>query len=88
MPMTDDAATMLLASPFGKLTDDLLERGREAARLCLDAYEQALDTVAGAQEQLASQTDAEWLATAVRTQAKVVREIAMRQVTVARELLD
>jgi hypothetical protein len=88
MPMTDDPTGMFLASPFGKLTDDLLERGREAAKLCLDAYEEALDRIAGSQEQLASQTDVEWLATAVRTQAKVVREIATRQVTVVRELLD
>jgi hypothetical protein len=88
MPMTDDATATLFASPFGKLSDDLLERGREAAKLCLDAYEQALDTIAGSQEQLASQTDVEWLATAVRTQAQLVREFATRQVTLAREFLD
>jgi hypothetical protein len=88
MPMTDDVTAALFESPFGKLTDELLERGRDAAKLCLDAYEQALDTIAGSQEQLASQTDVEWLATAVRTQAKLVREIGTRQVTLARELLD
>jgi hypothetical protein len=86
--MGDDATAMLFASPFGTLTDELLERGREAAQLWLTAYEQALDTIAGSQEQLASQTDVEWLATAVRTHANLVREIATRQVTLARELLD
>ena len=88
MPMTDDTTAMLLASPFGKLTEDLMEMSRDTAKLCLDAYEQALDTIAGSQEQLASRTDVEWLATAVRTQAKLVREVATRQVTLGRELLD
>ena len=88
MPMTDDGTAMLFASPFGRLTDDFLKLGREAAKLWLDAYEQALDTIAGSHEQLASQTDVEWLATAVRTQAKLLREIGTRQVTLGRELLD
>jgi hypothetical protein len=88
MPMTDDTTAMLFASPFSKLTDDLLEMGRDAARLCLDSYEQALDTIARSHEEIADRTDVEWLSTAVRTQAKLVREITTRQVTLGRELLD
>jgi hypothetical protein len=92
-----DASGTLFASPFSKLndelpfakvTDELLDMGRETARRWLDMYEQALESIASSHEQAAGYTDVEWLATAARTQAKLVREIAARQVTIGRELLD
>jgi hypothetical protein len=93
MAMTDDAAAMFFASPFAKLTeanvtDQLLDMGRESAKLWLDVYEQALESIASSHEQAATQTDVECLATAARLQAKVLREMATRQVAMVRELLD
>jgi hypothetical protein len=93
MDMTDDVSAMFFASPFAKLaeadlTEQLLDMGREAAKLWLDGYEQALGSIASAHEQAAGQTNVDWLATAARTQAKALREIATRQVALGRELLD
>jgi hypothetical protein len=88
MAMTDDASAMLFASPFGKLSDQFLEANREAAKLWLDLYEQALESIASYHEQAASRTDVEWIATAAETHAKFLREIATQQVSMARELLD
>ena len=87
MATTDDVSAMLFELPFGELTDDFLEMGRDAGRLWLDVYEQALESIASSHEQAAGQTDVDWLATAARTQAKLVREIATRQVALGRELL-
>jgi hypothetical protein len=88
MAMTDDPSAMLFASPFPGLSDEVLDMGREAAKFWLDAYGQALEAIASSQEQAASRTDIEWLATAARTQAKWLREVATRQLSVSRELLD
>jgi hypothetical protein len=88
MAMTDDASAMLFASPFPGLSDEVLDMGREATKFWLDAYEQALEAIAGSHDRAAGHTDIEWLATAARTQAKWLREIATRQVSLSRELLD
>jgi hypothetical protein len=93
MGMTDDVSAKFFASPFAKLaeadlTEQLLEMGREAAKLWLDGYEQALGSIASAHEQAAGQTNVDWLAEAARTHAKALRDIATRQVALGRELLD
>jgi site-specific recombinase XerC len=73
---------------LGQFGEQILEANREAARLCLDAYEKALEQIASYQEQAASQTDVEWIATAAMTQARLTREMAKRQVSVGREFLN
>jgi hypothetical protein len=88
MAVTDNASAALFSSPFASFAEDFLDMGRDAAKLWLDACEQTLEAIAGSQEQAATQTDIEWLATAARTQAKWVREIATRHVAVSRELLN
>ena len=88
MAVTDNGSAALFGSPFASFTEDFLDMGRDAAKLWLDACAQALEAIAGSHEQAATQTDIEWLATAARTQAKWVREVATRQVALSRELLD
>jgi hypothetical protein len=87
MDMMDGSATLFLG-PFAALADEFVEMAREAAELWLDTFEEALDSVAAAEEQAAGDIDVPWLATATRTQAKWIREMARFQLAMGRELLD
>ena len=77
-----------LAAPLGPYGEQMMDAGRETARLCLEAYESTLESIAGYQEASASQTSIDWVANAQRAQAKFVREVAKQQVAFWRELLD
>jgi hypothetical protein len=71
---------------FGQLNEQILDATRETAKLFLDAYEMTLDSIASYQEQAASQTDVDWIATAASAQARFTREVAKHHVSVGREL--
>jgi hypothetical protein len=86
-PFDFDPSSMLSMEQLGQFGEQILEANREAVRLCLDAYEEALEQIASYQEQAASQTDIEWIATAAKAQARFTRELAKRQVSVGREFL-
>ena len=75
MAMTDDVSAMLFESPFGKLTDELLDMGREAARLWLDAYEQALESIGDAGEGRVHDEHAHAAGTALRHDARDIGPI-------------
>ena len=80
-------SAMLTPERLGQLNDQIFDANRAAAKVFLDAYEKTLESIASYQEQAASQTDVEWIATAARTQARFVRELAKRHVSMGRELL-
>jgi Tfp pilus assembly protein PilE len=72
---------------LGQIQEQILGANREAAEAYLDAYEKTLEQIASYQEQAASETDIDWIATVSKAQAKFTRELARRQVSVGREFL-
>jgi hypothetical protein len=72
---------------MGQLNEQILDATRAAAEMFLDMYEKTLESVASCQEQAASQTDVDWIATAAAAQARFTRDVAKHQVSVGRELL-
>jgi hypothetical protein len=71
-----------------QLNEHVLDASREAAKLYLDTYEKALESIASFHDEAASQTDVEMLATATKAQATLIRTVAERQVATCRELLN
>jgi uncharacterized membrane protein len=65
--------------------EQVLDANREALRVCLEAYEKALESIASFQEQAASRTDIEWVASAAKAQANLTRELARQQVSMGRQ---
>jgi uncharacterized Ntn-hydrolase superfamily protein len=69
------------------LNERILEAGRKAGGAYLDAYEKALQSIADYQEQVATQTDVEWISTIVDAQANFTRELTELYVAAGRELV-
>ena len=70
-----------------ELNERILDSGRKAGGAYLDAYEKALQSIADYQEQVARQTDIEWISTIVDAQARFTRELTKLYVSTGRELL-
>ena len=68
-------------------TERILTAGKKAGGAYLDAYEKALQSIADYQEQVAKQTDVEWVSTIVDAQARFTRELTKLYVSTGRELL-
>lgn len=69
------------------LNEQILDAGKRAGGAYLDAYEKALQSIADYQEQVAKQTDVEWVSTVVDAQARFTRELTKLYVNTGRELL-
>jgi hypothetical protein len=69
------------------LNERILAGGKQAGSAYLDAYEKALQSIADYQEQVAKQTDVEWVSTIVDAQARFTRELTKLYVSTGRELL-
>ena len=70
-----------------ELNEQILEAGKKAGGAYLSAYEKALQSIADYQEQVAKQTDVEWVSTIVDAQARFTRELTKVYVSTGRELL-
>ena len=70
-----------------ELNEHVLEAGKKAGGAYLSAYEKALQSIADYQEQVAKQTDVEWVSTIVDAQARFTRELTKLYVSTGRELL-
>ena len=70
-----------------ELNERILEAARNAGHAYLDAYEKTLESIAGYQEQVAKQTDVDWISTVVDAQARFTRDLAKVYVSAGRELL-
>jgi DNA-binding ferritin-like protein len=70
-----------------ELNERILETGKKAGGAYLDAYEKALQSIADYQEQVAKQTDVEWVSTIVDAQARFTRELTKLFVSTGRDLL-
>ena len=69
------------------LNDRVLGASKKAGGAYLDAYEKAAASIADYQEQVAKQTDVEWVSTIVDAQARFTRELTKVYVSTGRELL-
>jgi hypothetical protein len=70
-----------------ELNEQILEAGKKAGGAYLNAYEKALQSIADYQEQVAKQTDVEWISTVVDAQARFTRELTKVVVSTSREFL-
>jgi hypothetical protein len=70
-----------------ELNEQILDAGKKAGGAYLSAYEKALQSIADYQEQVAKQTDVEWVSTIVEAQARFTRELTKVYVSTGRELL-
>ena len=70
-----------------ELNEQILDAGKKAGGAYLSAYEKALQSIADYQEQVAKQTDVEWVSTIVDAQARFTRELTKVFVSTGRELL-
>jgi hypothetical protein len=69
------------------LNERILDASRKAGGAYLDAYEKALQSIADYQEQVAKQTDVDWISTIVDAQARFTRELTNLYVATGRELV-
>ena len=69
------------------LNERILDAGKKAGNVYLDAYEKTLESILGYQETAAKQTDVEWISTVVDAQARFTRELTKVYVSTGRELL-
>jgi uncharacterized Ntn-hydrolase superfamily protein len=70
-----------------ELNEQILDAGKKAGGAYLSAYEKALQSIAEYQEQVARQSDVEWVSTIVDAQARFTRELTKVFVSTGRELL-
>ena len=77
----------LMPERIAELGEQMLEANRAAAKMCLDAYEKACESVAEYQELAATQTGVDWIARAGKAQAQFTRELASAQVAMGRQFL-
>jgi hypothetical protein len=70
-----------------ELNEQILDAGKKAGTAYLAAYEKALQSIADYQEQVAQQTDVEWVSTIVDAQARFTRELTKVMVSTGREFL-
>jgi hypothetical protein len=69
------------------LNERILDAGKQAGGAYLDAYERTLESIADYQENVAKQTDVEWISTVVDAQARFTRELTKLYVSTGRDLL-
>ena len=70
-----------------ELNERILDGGKQAGGAYLDAYEQALQSIADYQEQIAKSSDVEWVTNIVDAQAKFTRELTKVFVSAGRDAL-
>ena len=68
------------------LNERILDAGKQAGGAYLDAYENTLQSIADYQENVAKQTDVEWISTVVDAQARFTRELTKLYVSTGRDL--
>jgi hypothetical protein len=69
------------------LNERILSAGKDAGQQYLDAYEQALESIASLQERVGKESDVAWVSAIVDAQAQFTREIAKLYVSMGRNLL-
>ena len=69
------------------LNEQILSAAKKAGNAYLDTYEKTLASIAAYQEQTASETDVDWVATMLESQARFARDLTKVYVSTVRESL-
>jgi Phasin protein len=70
-----------------ELNEQIIDTARKAGTGYLDMYEQALEAIAGYQQQLAEASEVDWLQRLIEAQATFTRDMGNLYASSARELL-
>jgi hypothetical protein len=84
--MPTDKTTEKTIKHITDLNEQIVEAAKKAGGMSLDAYERALESIAGYQEQASQHSDVEWISTVIDAQAKFTRELT-KLVGTGRDLL-
>ena len=80
--IADDAAERIR-----ELNEQVIEGARAAGTAYLDAYENALKSIADYQQEMANQSPVDWITRVVEAQAQFTREVGRLYASAARDLL-
>ena len=69
------------------LNERILDAGKQAGGVYLDAYEKTLESIADYRENVAKPNDVEWISTVIDAQARFTRELTKVYVDTGRDLL-
>jgi hypothetical protein len=84
--MPTDKTTEKTIKHITDLNEQIVDAAKKAGGMSLDAYERALESIAGYQEQASQHSDVEWISTVIDAQAKFTRELT-KLVGTGRDLL-
>jgi hypothetical protein len=86
-PINAKTATQATTEQLRGLNERLLDAGKKAGGVYLDAYEKAMKSIADYQPKLAESTGVEWVSTIADAQARFTRDLAGLYASTGRELL-
>jgi hypothetical protein len=84
---TADQNIEAAADRIRELNDRIIESGKKAGNVYLDAYEKTLHSIADFQEKFGNESQNEWVNTMSKAQARFTRELTDAYTSSARELL-
>jgi hypothetical protein len=85
--MNAKAATEATTEQIRGVNERVLEAGKKAGSVYLDAYEKAMKSIADYQPKVAESTGVEWMSTIADAQARFTRQLTDLYVSTGRELL-
>jgi hypothetical protein len=86
-PINAKAATEATTERFRGLNERLVDAGKRAGCVYLDAYEKAMKSIADYQPKVAESTGVEWMSSIADAQARFTRNFAELYASTGRELL-
>jgi hypothetical protein len=86
-PINAKMATEASTEQFRGLNERLVDAGKRAGTVYLDAYEKAMKSIADYQPKVAESTGVEWVSTIADAQARFTRNLAELYASTGRELL-
>jgi|SRR5690349_16928143 hypothetical protein len=86
-PRFDPAAIEATVTRIRELNERLIESSKNAGRVALDAYENALKSMLDFQAQIADATQLEWVSALATTHAQFIKDVSANYVKAARDNL-
>jgi hypothetical protein len=84
---TTKNATEATTEQLRGLSERVLDAGKKAGGVYLDAYEKTMKSIADYQPKVAESTGVEWVSTIADAQARFARDLTQLYVSTGRELL-
>jgi hypothetical protein len=86
-PITAHTATEVTTEQLRGLNERLLDAGKKAGYAYLDAYENAMKSIADYPPKVAESTGVEWMSTIADAQARFTRDLAELYASTGRQML-